>query len=75
MIGNGGAWDQIKTLLLESDVAYFRRRAAEENEKAVGCYDPRVRQVHLDMAERYRHMAMSIAAFEHHLNHRFDTAA
>ena len=40
--------------LSESDLDYFRKRAAVEQAGAEGAHDIRVRQVHLEMAERYR---------------------
>jgi len=47
-----------------SDVEYFRRRTAEEQRAAFQSRDPRVRSVHLEMAERYR--ALSLKAEMHH---------
>jgi hypothetical protein len=52
---------------MEADVTYFNRRAAEERAAAMASADLRVRQVHLDMAERYQDLANGIAARNHFL--------
>ena len=36
-----------------NDYSYFLKRASDERTAAMYARDPRVRQVHLDMAERY----------------------
>ena len=36
-----------------TDLSYFRRRASEERTAALNSRDPRVRRVHVEMAERY----------------------
>ena len=38
---------------MEADVVYFRRRALEERTSALASKDPRVREVHLELAHRY----------------------
>jgi len=38
---------------LDSDSAYFHRRASEEQAAAERASDPRARQSHIDLAERY----------------------
>jgi hypothetical protein len=38
---------------MESDLAYYRRRAAEEAGAAEAAEHVRVRQVHLELARRY----------------------
>lgn len=75
MNANSTVWDRSKVLLLESDVSYFRRRAAEERFVAMDCHHPRVRQAHEEMADRYEDLARSIVLFEHHLGHRLESAA
>lgn len=68
-------WTRTKNCFLEDDAAYCRRRAAEERELGLEAPDPRVRQAHLDMAQRYCDLARAIAAFEHHLEHKLDMLA
>ena len=41
------------TIVRESDLDYFRRRAAEERQAAASASEPAVRRVHLDLARRY----------------------
>jgi hypothetical protein len=36
-----------------NDYSYFLKRASDERTAAMYARDPRVRQVHLDMAQRY----------------------
>lgn len=38
---------------MESDLAYYRRRVAEETAAAAGASHVRVQQVHLELARRY----------------------
>jgi hypothetical protein len=45
----------------KSDAAYFTRRASEERAAARRAHDPRSRQTHLDLAERYALAAQSCA--------------
>ena len=51
-------WSRIRRTemksLTKSDLDYFRLRAAGERAAAEGAQDIRVRQVHLEMAERYQ---------------------
>jgi len=44
------------------DAAYFTRRASEERAAAQRAHDPRSRQTHLDLAERYAAAARSSAS-------------
>jgi len=44
------------------DAAYFTRRASEERAAARRAHDPRSRQTHLDLAERYAAAAQSGAS-------------
>lgn len=60
---------------MEDDASYCRRRAAEERAIALEAFDPRVRQVHLDMAARYDDLGRAISAFEHHLDHKLEIVA
>ena len=41
------------------DTSYFSRRAAEERAAAQRAHDPRARQTHLDLAQRYAQAARS----------------
>ena len=43
------------------DAVYFTRRASEERAAARRAHDPRSRQTHLDLAERYAQAAQSCA--------------
>lgn len=51
-------WSRIRRTRMkaftEPDLDYFRMRAAGERAAAKGAHDMRVRQVHLEMAERYQ---------------------
>jgi hypothetical protein len=47
-----------------SDLSYFRRRASEERTAALYARDPRVRRVHVEMAEAYEQRVRGMAA--HH---------
>ena len=69
------AWSRAKIGFQEADEDHCRRRAAEERAKGLDACDPRVRQVHLDMAARYEDIARAIELFEHHLDHRLDALA
>ena len=44
------------------DLSYFRRRASEERTAVLHSRDPRVRRVHLAMAECYEEMVRFLAA-------------
>ena len=44
----------------QSDSDYFRRRADEEKAAAERASDPRARQSHIDLAERYADAARAI---------------
>lgn len=45
---------------MESDSAYFRRRASEERVAAMKAAHPEARQAHLEMADRYDQLAEAI---------------
>ena len=49
---------------MESDRVYFERRAAAERAAAMKAADPRVREVHLELASRYDQRLGEIAARE-----------
>lgn len=49
---------------LINDLSYFLRRASEERTAALYAKDPRVRRVHLEMAERYEDRVREMTA--HH---------
>ena len=44
------------------DSNYFTRRASEEQAAAERARDPRARQTHIDLAERYSHAARACEA-------------
>ncbi len=69
---NQNAWSKTRNVLLEDDSSYCRRRAAEERAKAMDAFHPRVRQVHLDMADRYEDMCRAIQMFERHLDRKLE---
>ena len=46
---------------MEADLAYYRRRSAEEAAAAIATADLKVRQIHLELAQRYNDR---IAGFE-----------
>lgn len=50
--------------LMESDSAYFARRAANERVAAMKAAHPTARQAHLELAKRYDELARAIAATE-----------
>jgi hypothetical protein len=75
MTAPSNAWARAKDRLLEGDAAYFRRRAAEERSVALTTQDDRVRQVHLDMAQRYEDLGRAILMFERHTGHELEGAA
>jgi hypothetical protein len=54
---------------MEVDLIYYRRRWAEEMQASAGALDPRVRDVHLDLARRYdeRIAQLERQRFELHL--------
>jgi hypothetical protein len=47
-----------------NDLSYYRRRASEERTAALNSRDPRVRRVHISMAEAYEERVRSMTA--HH---------
>ena len=51
---------------MDSDVSYFRRRAAEEKAAALNARTSQARQSHLEMAERYADLARAITARHRH---------
>jgi hypothetical protein len=52
---------------MESDIAYFRRRASEERTAALQARDPIVRDTHRALAERYEDLVHGITAHEQHI--------
>jgi len=68
-------WSRAKAGLAEADASYFRRRAVEERALGLDASEPRVRQVHLDMADRYEDLAHAVEAFERHLGHQLEVVA
>jgi hypothetical protein len=42
-------------------LSYYRRRASEERTAALNARDPRVRRVHIDLAERYEDRVRGMA--------------
>ena len=49
---------------MTSDLSYYRQRASEERTAALNTRDPRVRRVHIEMAEAYEERVRGMAA--HH---------
>lgn len=49
---------------MTSDLSYYRRRASEERTAALNARDPRVRRVHVELAERYEERVRAMAV--HH---------
>lgn len=49
---------------MQTDLSYYRRRASEERTAALQARDPRVRQVHVELAERYEQRVRDMTA--HH---------
>ena len=47
---------------MEPDRVYYRRRSAEEERAAAQALDVRVRDVHLDLARRYKERAAELEA-------------
>jgi hypothetical protein len=52
---------------METDSAYFSRRASEERRAAMQCVDPRAREAHLALVERYQNLADEISTHERSL--------
>ncbi len=75
MTAQSNAWARTRAGLLEGDAHYFRRRAAEERSVALTSHDHRVRQVHLDMAQRYEDLARAIEIFDRHVGRELDIVA
>jgi hypothetical protein len=46
---------------LMNDLSYYRRRASDERTAALNARDPRVRRVHLELAERYEDRVRTMA--------------
>ena len=38
---------------MDTDLVYYRRRSAEETAAATAASDPKVRQIHLELARKY----------------------
>lgn len=49
---------------MESDLAYFRRRASEERTAALEARHAQAREAHAQLAERYEDLVRAIAAGE-----------
>jgi hypothetical protein len=49
---------------MEQDLAYYRRRSAEESVRALAALDPKVRQVHLELAHYYDERVTALEARE-----------
>ena len=52
---------------MESDLAYFRRRASEERTAALQARSSEARQRHVELAERYEDLVRGIVASEQQL--------
>jgi hypothetical protein len=57
-------------VILEGDIAYFRRRASEERTAALQALHPSVRKAHTTMAERYEDLVRGMASYERALGFR-----
>jgi hypothetical protein len=60
---------------METDTAYFRRRASQERTSALQTRDRRVRAAHLEMAQRYEDLVRSIVRYERFLGPNAEKAA
>ena len=49
---------------MEADVAYYKRRTAEETAAADAALDGKVRRVHLELARRYRERLLALESRE-----------
>jgi len=49
---------------MEGDSLYFSRRGSEERKAAATAADPRARQAHLELADRYDELAAAIGSHE-----------
>lgn len=52
---------------MDTDTAYFRRRASEERTAALQARDRRVRAAHLQLAQRYEDLVRGIVRYEQFL--------
>jgi len=52
---------------MESDIAYFRRRASDERTAALQASEPAARDAHRELAERYEDLVHAMTAHERHL--------
>ena len=52
---------------MESDAAYFRRRASEERARALGFKAGPARKAHLEMAQRYDDLVEAMTARDYRL--------
>lgn len=60
---------------MESDTAYFRRRASEERIEALRNRHSRAQRAHLDLAERYEDLVRAIVARDQKLGLDLDDTA
>jgi hypothetical protein len=49
---------------MDGDSLYFSRRGSEERRAAAAAVDPRARQAHLELADRYEELATAIGSHE-----------
>jgi hypothetical protein len=49
---------------MRGDQSYFSRRGSEERKAAERAVDPRARQAHLDLADRYDELAAAIGSHQ-----------
>ena len=52
---------------LVNDLSYFLRRSSEERTAAIHARDPRVRRVHIELAERYEERVREMTAHHEHI--------
>lgn len=49
---------------MERELAYYRKRSAEESARALSALNPKVRKVHLELAHRYDERVVALEARE-----------
>ncbi len=60
---------------MEADLAYFRRRSAEETAAAIAAAHIHVRHVHLELAKRYDALVTNLEAQQRRASIRLVSAA
>jgi hypothetical protein len=60
---------------METDLAYYLRRACQEGDAAKASLHPKVRNVHLDMKRLYEERATAIKGAQEHRSQNLVSAA